>query len=154
MVNLNLLHPWTKNAVQGFRRDVHALGGESRLISGFRGSQQQEDLCRSLPPGRPCAKPGCSQHQWGFAVDMRTSLPTLNRELMCQAVCVGLFPETGSAGRIQCFQSCQERSQGLVDEISTKWFLRRPLPETDPNHYQGYSTPRFTAWLRSFGVSC
>lgn len=65
---LNSIHPWLKVRVRWLGEVARLLGGGQSLISGNRTFAQQLTLY-SAPGNRPVAYPGCSQHQYGFAVD-------------------------------------------------------------------------------------
>lgn len=60
-------------------------GIEVRLTSGYRSVEKQKDLLRRWKRGEPGifkpAAPGQSYHNWGLAVDIRTSPPDALRRV-------------------------------------------------------------------------
>lgn len=70
------VHPWLAVRIRFLREVIDIWGGGQRYLSGVRTREQQELLFRT-PSERPVAIPGCSQHQYGFAVDLLW-LPIIN----------------------------------------------------------------------------
>lgn len=137
-LSLRGVNPYLKEAIGWIQQVVDAYGGSSILFSGFRTKREQQaiwDDCQSrgritkLPfPQLPCgpvAQPGCSQHQYGFAVDAGFFGP---------ATGVGTFPDwTGYA------QDLGKHYWGL-HQVSG-----------DPGHFQMYTATEFLPWVRTQG---
>ena len=66
---LNNVDPWLAIRMRFLGQVIDLWGGGQRYLSGFRTQEQQERLF-SRRGVRPVARPGCSQHQYGFAVDV------------------------------------------------------------------------------------
>jgi len=71
---LQEIHPWLRVRVEWLAEVARIIGSGQTLISGTRTRDEQQILF-DLPLNRPVAAPGCSQHQYGFAVDA-TYLPS------------------------------------------------------------------------------
>jgi len=75
MINLNLLDPWVKARVKDLKNFADRNLMTANVSSGFRSSQEQWRLWNQCETGAgvrgfPVKHPGCSQHEWGFAVDI------------------------------------------------------------------------------------
>ncbi len=106
---------------------IALLGGVQIYLSGFRSRSQQEDLFVTVR-NRPVARPGCSQHQYGFAVDVAWGL--LREESP-----IGQF----SPREINSFMSEVGRILGLT------------AVERDPGHFQIFPGAQFKAWAVASG---
>lgn len=155
MVNLNLLPPWMKSNVKGFQRELTAHGAGSLVLSTRRSALEQAQICAKKPPGFPCAKPGCSQHQFGFAADISTTVWYDSLlDAPCQLGCYPILIHRGLREFRECQQKCTDVQVGRVTDLASKWYLRRPFVNSDPNHYQAYPTGEFVRWLRAWGRAC
>lgn len=77
--------------VQAMLRDARAAGFRSTITSGYRTVAEQRRLYEARQRGEhplPVAPPGCSEHNWGVAVDLVTEIPA--RELEAVARYYGL----------------------------------------------------------------
>jgi len=66
---LTNVHPALAERMRFMRQVIDFWGGGQIYLSGFRSIEQQEQLF-NRDTQRPTAAPGCSQHQYGFAVDV------------------------------------------------------------------------------------
>lgn len=110
---------------------IEAWGGVQIYLSGFRTEAEQIRLMRSLAQvfsNRPVAGPGCSQHQYGYAVDVAWGLER-------EASALGHF----SPKEINALMSDLGRSIGLV------------TVERDPGHFQIFPGSEFRSWSVSSG---
>ena len=73
---LSGVHPWLAVRIIFMREVIDLWGGGQRYLSGVRTREQQQALF-FRPSERPVAAPGCSQHQYGYAVDIFW-LPIIN----------------------------------------------------------------------------
>jgi len=65
---LSDLHPYLQQVVRVILEVAEAYGGRYTITSATRTAKAQWDLYRDLYP--KAARPGCSQHQYGAAIDV------------------------------------------------------------------------------------
>lgn len=70
---LNGVDPWLAVRVRFLGQVIEAWGGVQIYLSGVRTDAEQSRLFDREGP-RPVAAPGCSQHQYGYAVDVAWAL--------------------------------------------------------------------------------
>ena len=130
--------PYIKEAITWIQSVVEHWGGTSYIFSGRRTRAEQQDLwddCfrrRERPtkfPIPPCpypvATPGCSQHEYGFAVD------------------AGFFgPPSG-------LMTTPDWTAYAQDLAKVYWGLSTVAG--DPNHFAMYPTADFLPWAKSTG---
>lgn len=63
------VHPWLAERIRFLGQVIDIWGGRQVYISGFRTKAEQKRLFDSTTT-RPVASPGCSQHEYGYAVDV------------------------------------------------------------------------------------
>lgn len=97
MINKALLDPWVRQQMDRLLEFGRASGFEPVVTSGWRSFREQERLflncVRAMPgqTGYPVALPGCSQHEYGLAFDLKATraatvmgdIPTRGRILLC-----------------------------------------------------------------------
>jgi len=88
---LSNVHPWLAVRIRWMGEVIEIWGGKQIYLSGFRTSEEQQILFDTQTT-RPAAAPGCSQHQYGFAVDV-SWLP-ITRITGTDVVDVSLFFKT------------------------------------------------------------
>jgi len=88
--------PELRHALRAFRLLAQAQGLTYRITSTYRSLREQERLYAAYQnrgrTGIPAAVPGCSLHNYGFAVDAVSSTPALLVRLMEQAGLVWAGP--------------------------------------------------------------
>ncbi len=128
------VHPYLQEAIGWITGLVESWGGSASYYSGYRSNADQRELydfCRSretsvtkfpqVPCPYPVAVPGCSQHEYGFAVD---------------AGFFGPFP----------YPKWNDSAQALAKEY---WGLSTVAG--DPNHFAMYPSNQWVPWVREFG---
>jgi len=78
MSGLGGVHPEVVRRWNAFESFVRSHGYEITVTSGFRSIEKQRQLFEARRRGEhpfPVARPGCSEHNHGLAVDAVTSLP-------------------------------------------------------------------------------
>jgi len=126
--------PYLQDATEWLARMIESWGGSASIYSGYRSRDHQQELwdfCNErelgipkmprVPCPFPVATPGCSQHEYGFAVD------------------VGFF---GPAP----YPKWNGYAQDLAREY---WGLSTVAG--DPNHFQMYPSSEFLPWVREWG---
>lgn len=78
----NSVHPYLQYHLSILKQALESYGVRVTFLSGFRtykSQQQLWDRCNSWATRwmctRPVAAPGCSQHNWGYAMDMQIHPP-------------------------------------------------------------------------------
>jgi D-alanyl-D-alanine dipeptidase len=73
MANLLGLHPEVRRRVDAMVEALRHAGYQVTITSAYRSPADQERLYRGRSSNRyPVAPPGCSTHEYGFAVDLVT----------------------------------------------------------------------------------
>lgn len=135
---LSGLHPWLAIRVRWLGEVIEAWGGVQIYLSGLRTEAEQIRLMRSLAQkfsSRPVAGPGCSQHQYGYAVDVAWGLlreqsalghfnPKEINDLMSDlGRSIGLVTVAQDSGHFQIFPGSEFRSwsvaSGFCDPAET-----------------------------------
>lgn len=124
---LNGVEPWLAVRVQWLGAVINHWGGVQIYLSGVRDREEQRRLFDRVQ-NRPVAAPGCSQHQYGYAVDVAWAL--LREESP-----MGEF----SPAQINQLMSDLGRSIGLV------------TVQRDPGHFQIFPGSEFKPWAVSSG---
>ena len=124
---LNGVEPWLAVRVQWLGAVIGSVGGVQIYLSGVRDRDEQQILF-DRTRRRPVAAPGCSQHQYGYAVDVAWAL--LREESP-----IGEF----SPKEINQLMSDLGRSIGLV------------TVERDPGHFQIFPGSEFKPWAVDSG---
>jgi len=65
------VHPFVADRVRYILRVADAYGGNHTVTSGVRTAQRQFDIWHDPRRDFPAAFPGCSQHQYGLAMDVK-----------------------------------------------------------------------------------
>jgi len=130
--------PYLKEAMGWLTWVAESWGGGVSFFSGRRTRADQQELwdfCKarepsitrfpSVPCPFPVATPGCSQHEYGFAVD------------------AGFF---SPRNRLGISESWNGYFQGLAKEY---WGLSTVA--NDPNHFAMYPSSDFLPWARATG---
>jgi len=138
LATLRGVDPYLKEAMTWIGRVVESWGGTGYILSGRRTKAEQKELSddcfrrRSRPskfPVPPCpypvATPGCSQHEYGFAVD------------------AGFFgPQSG-------LMTTPDWTSYAQDLGRVYWGLSTVAG--DPFHFAQYPTSEFLPWARETG---
>lgn len=136
---LSGIHPWLAVRVKWLGDVIGAWGGVQIYLSGFRTEAEQIRLMRSLAQRfspRPVAGPGCSQHQYGYAVDVAWGLlreespigefsPKEINDLMSNlGNSIGLVTVAQDSGHFQIFPGSEFRAwsvaSGFCDPVETE----------------------------------
>jgi len=130
--------PYIRDAINWITKIVEINGGSATYYSGRRSLREQQELwdfCEKRKPSVtrfprvpcpfPVATPGCSQHEYGFAVD------------------AGFF---SPANRLGLTSSWNDLAQDLGRQY---WGLSTVA--NDPNHFQMYPITTFLPWARETG---
>lgn len=144
---LNEVHPWLRVRLKWLAEVARIIGSGQSLISGNRSREEQQTLFDTVVD-RPVAAPGCSQHQYGFAVDA-TYLPSFfvttkgrpmtapnietNRFMEEAAHSVNLTTVRKDPGHLQIYPGAQFKS----------WAVARGF--CNPNQVQGLAVQRLLA---------
>lgn len=124
---LNGVEPWLAVRVRWLGAVIGAYGGVQIYLSGVRDREAQQILFDRVRD-RPVAAPGCSQHQYGYAVDVAWAL--LREESP-----IGEF----SPKEINQLMSALGSQIGLV------------TVQRDPGHFQIFPGSEFKPWAVSSG---
>ncbi len=74
MANLLGLHPEVRRRVEAMVGELRRVGYEVTVTSAYRSRADQQRLWAHRATNRyPVAPPGCSTHEYGFAVDLVTN---------------------------------------------------------------------------------
>lgn len=98
------VHPALKARVQLILNVAARHGGDYRVSSGLRSREQQDSLFCSPNPF-PVARPGCSQHEYGFAVDVVFSRQDWQRWYLAVGGLLGLSTVPNDPVHLQLFPS-------------------------------------------------
>jgi len=113
--------------------EVAALvGSNQNAFSGRRSLAEQRKLYETISTGRPVAYPGCSQHNYGFAVDVSWT-PIV---------------QVTHKGRMKVFTP----SETLNFMNSAARHVGLTLVAGDDGHFQIYPGIQFKEWAVSFGL--
>jgi len=124
---LTNVHPALAERIRIMGDYLAALGGVQIYLSGFRTREEQARLFFRAGI-RPVAAPGCSQHQYGYAVD----------------VAWGLLREQSPIGHL----SPTQINAGM-SEIGRR--LGLTTVERDPGHFQIFPGAAFKNWAVASG---
>jgi len=129
---LSSLDPWLRIAMEWMEANVEYYGGDFVYVSGFRSTDDQRDLYRARRSNpRPVAYPTCSQHEYGYAVDIG---------FVAGGNPFGDRYQFGFPSQVKQFTEAMAKSLGLT------------FFESDPGHFQMYPTEEFKHWLNQFGI--
>lgn len=122
------VHPWLAERVRFLGDIIEHFRGVQIYLSGFRTEQEQERLFRRSGR-RPVAAPGCSQHQYGYAVDVawgaifeESALGDLNTAELAEQMSawgrqLGLITVRGDPGHFQVFPGSEFRTWAVASEF-------------------------------------
>jgi len=122
---INSVHPWLGVRLKWLAEVSRILGGGQNLISGNRTSSEQSVLWQR-GGSRPVARPGCSQHQYGYAADA-TWLP---------------FATINSKGRLKVTRPSE--TNAIMEGHARRAGLTTVTG--DPGHLQIYPAGMFLLW--------
>lgn len=83
------VHPYVTDRVRYLLRIADRYGGRHTVTSGYRTAFDQQRLFRTIR-NVPVAEPGCSQHEYGLAVDVKFSDPRWQNWYLRAARALGL----------------------------------------------------------------
>lgn len=129
------LNPYLKDRIQWIEDVIDYYGGQTVYISGYRSHKEQVRLWekRNSPfnlDTRPVAQPGCSQHEYGYAVDV-AFLPAID-----------MIPDLG----LPTSNPFTEYADALAEYVGLV------LVRGDPGHYQVIPGNEFKAWAKAAGL--
>ncbi len=132
------------------------------MSSGYRSSSEQSNLfetCQSniQPYGFPVKAPGCSQHEFGLAVDIEARLrpvatpsPTPQSAISNFILCILFnqlpFCEPGLPAI--SLLNAQRELGAMGQAIGLNW------SESDPVHFSAFPSSTFNNHMRSLGADC
>jgi len=105
---LNGVHPWVAGRVAYILEYADRWGPRYSVTSGVRSAQKQYDLY--LSPGNTAVPPGCSQHQYGVAVDVWWQDPAWNNWYLQSARNFGLTTVRGDPLHVQAYPGVSFRN--------------------------------------------
>lgn len=163
---LNGVDPWLAVRVQWLGQVIEAWGGVQIYLSGVRTREEQQVLYDRVR-NRPVAAPGCSQHQYGYAVDVTWGLlrefsplgdfsPVEINELMSElGQRIGLVTVQNDRGHFQIFPGAEFRPWA-VDAGFCQKFPLPPRPRSQAEEICGIGSLGFTRVARqdAFGFEC
>ena len=127
------LNPWLVERIQWIEDMVDYYGGSAIYLSGFRTWREQADLySKRWRSSRPVARPGCSQHQFGMAVDVAfgarfpdaVDIGTFERFARDLAVHVDLVTVSNDPGHFQVWPAWEfiqmARQAGFCPSANTR----------------------------------
>lgn len=143
---LSNVHPWLAERVRFLGQAIDFWGGSQIYLSGTRSREEQQFLF-DRRGRRPVARPGCSQHQYGFAVDL-SWLPIFNFSLNLQLTAretadvmidlgnqVGLVTVANDRGHFQVFPGSEFKTwavgSGFCDPTPAPPISTFTPPRTD-----------------------
>lgn len=121
------VHPWLAARVRWMGNVIEAWGGVQIYLSGLRTEAEQQVLF-DRTRRRPVAAPGCSQHQYGYAVD----------------VAWGLLREESPLGAY----SPKEIAE-LMGQLARS--LQLQTVQNDSGHFQVFPASEFKPWAVASG---
>jgi len=98
------LQPYVRDRVSYVLRVADFYGGRYSVTSGFRSKSQQQAL---IDQGKTGTQPGCSQHQYGLAVDVKFSNNAWQEWYLSGARWTGLITVAGDPVHVQAFPGNQ-----------------------------------------------
>jgi len=107
------------------------VGSNQTPFSGTRTPEEQLKLYETISTGRPVAYPGCSQHNYGFAVDVTWDL----------------IAQVSSKGRAKVFT--REETNNFMNMAARHVSLT--LVAKDDGHFQIYPGIQFKEWAVASG---
>jgi len=122
----NSVHPWLAERLLFLEQIADFYGGRVGYSSGFRTVDRQAALFRQLRGIRPVARPGCSQHQYGFAADLFYIPPV----------------EFGA--------EFMRNFTNLMEDFARQLGLRTVAG--DPGHLQVFPGSEFREWAQSWDI--
>jgi len=102
------VNPYVANRVSRILDVADRYGGRYTVTSGYRNIWQQWQL-RSDPRGLPVADPGCSQHQYGLAMDVKFDDPWWQNWYLRAARTLGLITIKDDPVHVQAFDGSNFR---------------------------------------------
>lgn len=134
------VHPWLKERIRAAMVNLRGI----RITSGKRSHSRQRELHSCCASGTPV--PGvqrvieapCSQHEYGFAVDVRFDPVVETRP----------SPFPGSGGRPP------GGLPGGLNQLAFERALTQLGVVVSPGHYTVFPEAQFTRHIRSFGWPC
>jgi len=120
---LGSVHPYVRDRVSFILSWADWYGGSYTVTSGLRTESEQLALIRA---GKTSTPPGCSQHQYGLAVDVAFSNNLWQEWYLSAARSLGLITVPGDPVHVQTFPGSSFR------EYAVDRGLCSPAPKQDP----------------------
>jgi len=133
---LNSVHPWLKERLIWLGEVAKISGGDQTLISGSRSLSEQQVLYDQVFD-RPVAFPGCSQHNYGFAADVKWGFFIQNVPARIFGIPI---PRAPSTVRIFSQQETNDFMASAARSVSLQ------TVSGDPGHLQIYPGSTFRNW--------
>jgi len=139
---LNSVHPWLKERLLWLGEVARISGGDQTYLSGTRSLDSQFQLYETVVD-RPVAYPGCSQHNYGFAADVKWGF-------FIQSVPTTIFgfpiPKVPTSVRIFSQQETNDFMESAARSVNLTTVSR------DPGHLQIYPGSTFRNWAVGRGL--
>jgi len=103
---LGSLHPYVRDRLGYILAVADWYGGNYEVTSGFRTEAEQRDLIRQ---GKTTTAPGCSQHQYGLAADVKFANDIWQEWYLAAARQLGLVTVSNDPVHIQTFPGADFR---------------------------------------------
>jgi len=151
---INSVHPWLGARLRWLAEVATIVGSRQLLISGNRTREEQRILF-NRQGSRPVARPGCSQHQYGFAADasylpsvfitskarpLLTPTEETNRFMESAAHHVSLTTVSNDPGHLQIYPGAQFRDwaigRGLCNPLQGSGFNIVPVLDSVESYRQ------------------
>ena len=157
---LSGVEPWLAVRVKWLGEVINAWGGVQIYLSGLRDRAEQQRLF-DRTRNRPVAAPGCSQHQYGYAVDVAWALlrefsplgdfsPLEINQLMSDlGTQIGLVTVRDDRGHFQIFPGSEFKPWAVASGFCDPNF-REPLPRGFVEQVCGIGALRVTQTHRGF----
>lgn len=105
------VHPFVADRVRYLLDIADRHGGRYQVTSGVRTGQKQWELyAQNAWSGTPTAEPGCSQHQYGLAMDVQFTRDIWQKWFIRNGVNVGLTSVRGDPVHLQAIPGGQFRA--------------------------------------------
>lgn len=133
---LNSVHPWLRERLEWLGEVARISGGDQTLISGSRSTTEQLELYNTVSE-RPVAYPGCSQHNYGFAADVKWGFFIQSNTAKVFGIPI---PKMPSSVRVFTQQETNSFMESAARHVNLQTVSR------DPGHLQIYPGLTFRNW--------
>jgi len=134
---LGSVHPYVRDRVRYILSVADWYGGRYTVTSGLRSKNEQADLFYT---GKTTARPGCSQHQYGLAIDVQFSNEVWQQWYLSAARSLGLITVAGDSVHVQTYPGKEFREVvvgmalcHIPDPVQEAWWRRNLLNFLGPD---------------------